>query len=199
MAQLAQLPLPPIFIAATIAALLGGCGARSPLRAEDDASSGPRDASSRPEDAAVDHTLPDASVPNTCDAVLDGGMDRTCDEATFGTCFRAVDGVPCCDRNVFCEGGVVQDIVICDDSCAQTCSRIGDPVDCVAFQCEWFVGGCGPGPEGSVEGPACVRPRGEACEEPSDCATGQQCVNFWVDPCAGSTCGACGAEAFFCQ
>lgn len=141
----------------------------------------------------------DAGPPaSSCDEYLMGRRSETCSVSDFGRCSHTIAGVPCCTRDVYCDDGVVVDETSCTDDCAQSCELVEDASDCEAFRCEWFVGGCGPAPEGFIGGPRCIRRRGSSCAEDSDCEAGQRCQDFWIDPCAGAACDACGGEARFC-
>jgi hypothetical protein len=145
----------------------------------------------------------DAGPPaDACERAAAGEPNVACDPATFETCAREVAGVPCCSISFECEAGrVVARDGFCTDDCAQGCPLVTDSFDCAVSGCEWFIGGCGPAPDGVVEGPRCIWPRGDACTSDADCdpSSGTTCVSFWVDPCAGSTCDACGGEARFCS
>ena len=169
-----------------------------------DAGSAPPDAGPTTSDAGTpEPPEPPPPVPtDPCERAAAGEPAVRCDPSTFEACTRPVAGVPCCSISFECEAGrVVPRGGFCTDDCAQGCPRITDSFDCEASGCEWFTGGCGPAPDGVVEGPRCVWPRGEACTSDADCdpSSGTSCVSFWIDPCAGSTCDACGGEARFCS
>ena len=108
----------------------------------------------------------------------------------------------CCTVHVTCEGtlerATLRREVSCNDSCAQGCDVL-DASGCnLDPTCEWLDdGACGPVPEGLVAGPACIDRRGAECEDDDDCDTGV-CNGYWVDPCAGEGCAACGAEEHRC-
>jgi hypothetical protein len=133
----------------------------------------------------------------TCAQAFDPS-NGSCDEKTFGTCSRPVAGIPCCTRHLSCDKGVIVDQISCNDSCAQGCSLVTNASDCVAYACTWFVGGCPPAPPGVIEGPACVGKIGSPCVTDDDCADDERCKEFWIDPCAGSNCDACGGTQRFC-
>lgn len=157
---------------------------------------------------------PDASTridagtpPTSCErwfAALGAGVapeDLPCDGRTFPRdCVAPVS--ECCEVWLTCEvaahdGGHVAPIVSCDDWCDQGCHVYAER-DCNLVGCEWFVGGCGPAPAGVVEGPACIPPRGAPCVDDGDCHDGMRCQRYWIDPCAGAGCDACGGEARHC-
>ncbi|MCB9604371.1 MAG: hypothetical protein H6720_28955 [Sandaracinus sp.] len=145
--------------------------------------------------------LPVDAGPDACTRALAGEAHVACDEATFEHCSRPVAGVPCCSTLFECEAGeVVARAGFCTDECANGCSMILDAVDCSASGCEWFVGGCGPAPVGFVDGPRCMQRRGDTCMTDADCdvSLGERCRSFWIDPCEGSSCAACGAEVRYC-
>ncbi|MBX3274656.1 MAG: hypothetical protein KF729_30600 [Sandaracinaceae bacterium] len=190
----------PTFGAALLLFTLG-CSANH-TRGDDDAGRPPASDAGR---ASVDAGRDPEPIPTPSDAcarAAAGEPDVACDPATFEPCHRPVAGVRCCSISFACRGGrVVGEAGFCTDDCAQGCPLITEAFDCAATGCEWFTGGCGPAPEGVIEGPRCLWPRGEACATDADCdpSAGTRCVAFWVDPCAGSTCDACGGEARFCS
>jgi hypothetical protein len=134
-----------------------------------------------------------------CNAYLDGHPFPTCDASDFGECTRAIEGVACCFRHVACQDGVVAESIFCDDVCDQSCRAVANAPDCVAFGCEWFQNdACGPAPPGVVEGPLCIPRRGIACTSDDECPLGQLCTPFYIDPCEGAMCDACGGIVGYC-
>lgn len=127
-----------------------------------------------------------------------------CDGRTFPReCVVPVGA--CCQLHVTCliaptDGGNLEASLACDDSCDQSCG--GQALDdCALFPyCERFdPGACGPAPPGVVEGPACITRRGAACTTDAECAAGARCAEYWVNPCAGLPCDACGGTERFCS
>lgn len=170
-------------------------------RDERDAST-PRADSGAADAGPLPDPLPEPIPVDACERAAAGELDVRCDATTFEVCARPVAGVPCCSISFECEDGrVVASGGFCTDDCAQGCPLITDTFDCEVSGCEWFVGGCGPAPDGVIDGPRCVWPRGASCSSDADCdpSSGTSCVSFWVDPCAGSPCAACGGEAGFCS
>lgn len=96
--------------------------------------------------------LPPAMTPTDwCARYLDeswaGDEPVGCDGRTFRECSRTIEGIPCCQRQAWCEveptdGGWVREAIVCDDSCAQLCDAITVFTDCLAFGCEWVGGAC---------------------------------------------------------
>ena len=127
-----------------------------------------------------------------------------CDGRTFPAECRAVVG-RCCTLYVSCEvaptdgGHLVADLA-CTDLCAQDCgSQLLE--DCALFPyCERFEpDACGPPPDGIIGGPACIAERSDPCEDDADCDAGLTCRSYWVHPCPGGRCAACGAEERRCS
>lgn len=145
----------------------------------------------------------------SCEDILAGAPGTACDPG-FGECMRPIDGVPCCHRVAFCSGGVIQQEVFCDDSCAQGCALIESEGDCAAYGCAWVpptdacVGEPSEWPEDWVVGPACIPSRGATCMSDDDCCgpdedcAPERCRGFPYDPCAGEPCDACFALERFC-
>jgi hypothetical protein len=80
-------------------------------------------------------------MPATCDDYFSGATDVA--RCTWDTpCLRRIDGVPCCTRVAWCEGGGVVEGIDCTDDCDQRCERIGVADDCEAFRCRWTDAGC---------------------------------------------------------
>lgn len=170
-------------------------------RDERDAST-PRTDSGAADAGPLPDPRPEPIPVDACERAAAGELDVRCDATTFEVCARRVAGVPCCSISFECEDGrVVARGGFCTDDCAQGCPLITDTFDCEVSGCEWFTGGCGPAPDGVVEGPRCSWPRGEPCTSDADCdpRSGTSCVSFWIDPCAEGTCAACGSEARFCS
>jgi hypothetical protein len=125
-----------------------------------------------------------------------------CDGRTFrDEC--ALEVSPCCTVHIYCaidpgDGGHLTAAVTCDDWCAQGCETYAQE-GCALPGCEWFApNACGPAPEGVIEGPRCIDPRGSSCSIDADCPAGERCLTYWIDPCAGSDCDACGGEELRC-
>lgn len=161
----------------------------------------PLDAGIAPADAGPDAMI-DRCAPLFA-AMREGRLEEIgCDGRTFrDECFVEVN--PCCQIWIYCateptDGGHLAAALSCDDSCAQHCetySRDG----CALAGCEWFdPGACGPAPEGVIEGPTCTAPRGEVCTTDGECPVGTVCRSYFVDPCAGSACDACGGTEQRC-
>lgn len=129
-----------------------------------------------------------------------------CDGRTFPRgCVTAVG--ECCQLFLDCaiepgDGGHVVANLSCDDSCEQGCAA-QTPDDCALFPyCEFFdPEACGPAPAGFIEGPLCVYRRAASCATDADCAVsaGEHCRRFWINPCAGMPCDACGGEERRCS
>lgn len=174
-----------------------------------DAAQTPRDAEP-PGDAAAppDAVPPDAARPADagvgpapdCRALL-GTAGEACDPESFPGCSLTF-GAGCCAHVIFCEDGRVREGEDCTDDCDQRCGVNPDPFECgLQRGCSWFEGGCDPPAEGFVAGPACIPTPGAVCAVGAfdpECPDGQQCLAYWVDPCAGADCDACGGEAHFC-
>lgn len=119
---------------------------------------------------------------------------RDCSEALGECCYLTLE---CAVEPA--DGGHVVASLSCWDSCDQRCGTFA-PEDCpLVPYCEWFdPGACGPAPLGAIEGPACVTRRGAACSRDAECADGERCQTFWINPCAGLSCEACGGEERRC-
>lgn len=111
----------------------------------------------------------------------------------------------CCVATIGCDiaptdGGHVTVQLSCDDSCDQGCAAQRRD-DCGLFPyCQWFdEGACGPGTPGAITGPVCAPRRRGPCDREGACEPGQTCRTYWVNPCAGMACDACGGEASFCS
>lgn len=126
-----------------------------------------------------------------------------CDGRTFEHgCVLPVGA--CCQLAPYCaidpgDGGTVQWSLDCDDDCDQSCGA--QTMDDCAFYpyCEPFdPGACGPAPEGVIEGPACITRRGSRCDSDADCADTGRCQSYWINPCLGLACDACGGEERRC-
>jgi hypothetical protein len=126
-----------------------------------------------------------------------------CDGRTFPReCLEPVS--PCCRLHLRCEvepgdGGHVVAGLDCEDWCAQGCATY-DAEDCALVPgCEWFApAACGPAPPGVIEGPACIDARGAVCASDAECPDGQRCRRYWINPCAGLPCDACGGDEGRC-
>jgi hypothetical protein len=151
-------------------------------------------------DAGAPVDAPPGPPWSDCDAYLaNHGHDGDRCQPGFVTCQRPF-GAGCCRRVLRCEDGVIVDRVDCDDDCDQACHANLSAGDC-ALQpgCEWFRStACGPAPPGSIAGPACIPQRGGPCDIATDCAAGQQCTSFWINPCEGLPCTACGGTERRC-
>src|SRR5690242_16771715 len=82
----------------------------------------------------------------------------------------------------------------------QCCDEAVAPDECLAShaQCRWLVPtGCGPAPDGVVTQPSCVGV--SSCHSDAECGFGRRCVQYWIDPCAGATCDACGGTEGHCE
>lgn len=129
-----------------------------------------------------------------------------CDGRTFPRgCVTPVG--ECCQLFLDCaiepgDGGHVVANLSCDDSCDQGCPA-QTLEDCALFPyCEHFdPGACGPASAGIIEGPACIYRRGAPCSSDADCAvtSGERCRTYWINPCAGLPCDACGGEERRCS
>lgn len=127
-----------------------------------------------------------------------------CDGRTFPReCVVPVGA--CCQLFVTCliaptDGGNLEASLTCDDSCDQSCGGQAWQ-DCALFPyCERFdPGACGPAPAGVIEGPACITRRGPPCVNDADCSVGARCAEYWVNPCAGLPCDACGGTERYCS
>ena len=124
-----------------------------------------------------------------------------CDGRTFPH-HCEIDVGECCWLSVSCaidpgDGGHLISSLGCYDVCDQSCGAQTQD-DCALFpNCEWFEPfACGPGPAGDIEGPACINQREGPCESDGDCAEGRRCQTYWINPCLGADCDACGATAF---
>lgn len=197
-----------------VAALVAGCydmhGRSSPLPGP-----GPDPEPPRPRDAGADvrdfrDVWPvDVAVVDRCTEVfarLRTGVPPEsigCDGRTFPRdCLEPVN--ECCQLALLCEidpgdGGHVSVVLTCDDSCAQGCGTY-DAEDCALVPgCEFFdPHACGPAP-GFIEGPACIDERGAPCSVDAECPDGQRCRGYWINPCAGAACDACGGEEWRCS
>jgi hypothetical protein len=128
-----------------------------------------------------------------------------CDVWTFPRdCTEPVN--PCCTLQLACVAdhpgarGHVATILACDGWCAQGCSTYDDEDCAIVPGCEWFApGACGPAPDGFVEGPACIDARGATCVSDAECPDRQRCRAYWINPCAGLPCDACGGEERRCS
>lgn len=126
-----------------------------------------------------------------------------CDGRTFPRdCVEVVS--PCCQAALVCnieptDGGTVGVVLDCDDSCDQSCGAYA-PEDCPLVPgCELFdPHACGPAP-GFIEGPACIYPRGAPCSADAECPDDQRCRGYWINPCLGAPCDACGGEEWRCS
>ena len=76
------------------------------------------------------------------------------------------------------------------------CMKVKLQVDCMQHGCSWMPGGCGPAPPGHITG-FCYAPPLKTCL-PGGCPKGSVCTNVWIDPCAGSSCTACGGQSSYC-
>ena len=132
-----------------------------------------------------------------CRALIDRAGEP-CEAESFPNC-TVPFGAGCCAHEVYCDAGLIADGIFCEDDCDQACHANPDAANC-ALQpgCTWFVGGCDPPPEGFVTGPACIGTPGAACGDAADCPLGTECLSYWIDPCAGADCDACGAETRQC-
>lgn len=125
-----------------------------------------------------------------------GGVGEPCEPGTFGVCSQA-EG-PCCQRGVACEGGFVEEFLVCDDEvCPEmlVCPdyRAPPPVDpacrldtdCVeGFTClaPPFDGSCGP----------CFSPE-TICVDDGDCSGSDRCQPSPPRPCS------CGDDTWECM
>lgn len=207
----------PVWHVAIALSLLSGCydmhGAARPGDVPRDASSPALDAMAPAPDASL--PIPDAG-PRTDDAgdrcasvlaALRAGVPAEsigCDGRTFPRDCAAEVGL-CCTVFLGCaidpgDGGHVTADLTCTDDCDQSCGA--QRLDDCAFYpwCERFdPGACGPAPDGIVEGPACIRRRGDPCSSDGDCSAGAECASYWINPCAGLPCAACGGEERRCS
>jgi hypothetical protein len=152
-----------------------------------------------PSDAAVPPGEPEVRVCEDALAAIASGLepsDVSCAFATSEPCSLAVS--ECCTATLACEAGRLRHYLSCDDSCDQRCSRY--PRDtCALASCEWLLGdACGEGPPGSIAGPGCIERRGAPCTRDAECMLGQHCASFWINPCRGLPCDACGGEERRC-
>jgi hypothetical protein len=151
---------------------------------------------------------PDAGVDYCAQAIaaIRGGADPEsigCDGRTFPRVCETEVG-ECCWLSLSCaiepgDGGHLESSLGCYDVCDQSCAaQTAD--DCALFPyCEWFEPfACGPGPAGTIEGPVCVNHREGPCETDGDCAEGRRCQTYWINPCLGASCDACGGEERRC-
>lgn len=126
-----------------------------------------------------------------------------CDGRTFPRDCALPVGA-CCFAELGCalepgDGGHVTVALSCVDSCDQSCAAQARE-DCAFFPyCEWFdESACG-GSEGDViAGPSCAPRRASPCPLEGPCPDGLTCRRYWVNPCLGRRCAACGAEASYC-
>lgn len=161
----------------------------------------PTDAS--PTDASPADALPaDAGPPLTaCEEAITwaraGGTEPQACTPLPDNCHAPVN--PCCDVFFHCEDGQILRQVTCDDSCAQGCSTYTQDDCALDPTCAWFdSGACGPGPEGTIEGPICApRPLGP-CGAGGTCPENERCLDFLINPCLGEECDACAAVVQVC-
>ncbi len=86
-----------------------------------------------------------------------------------------------------------------DGAAPADCWQLGDVRSCAWGRCTWFVGGCADETDPSfIYGPQCVPPLDTPCVSNADCTEHETCLGFWVDPCAGEDCDACGALERYC-
>jgi hypothetical protein len=168
----------------------------------------PRDAGADVRDFR-DVWLVDAAAIDRCAelfALLGSGVPPEsigCDGRTFPRdCVELVS--PCCQAALVCnveptDGGTVGVVLSCDDWCDQSCGAYA-PEHCAFIPgCEFFAPhACGPAP-GFIEGPACIYRRGGPCSTDADCSDGQRCHAYWINPCEGLPCAACGGEEHRCS
>ncbi len=171
-------------------------------------------------DAGASHVVPTvppradagagAVVAGRCaeliDAIRGGAAPGSigCDGRTFPRGCSVPVG-ECCTLGLSCaiepsDGGTVEWTLSCDDDCDQSCGA-HTLDDCLLVPgCERFTpDACGPAPAGMIEGPACITRRGAPCGSDADCADAGRCQSYWINPCAGMGCDACGGEARFCS
>lgn len=154
----------------------------------------------------------DAGAPVTDDACADaiarlraGEAPESirCDARTFPEGCQERVGA-CCTLFVGCapapgDGGHVVTELPCTDLCIHSCDAQSLD-DCALFSyCERFEpDACGPAPDGIIDGPACISRRENRCESDADCDEGRTCRSYWVHPCPGGRCAACGREERSC-
>lgn len=170
------------------------------------ADASPADASpadALPADASPGDARPaDAGPPLTaCEEAIawarSGGTEPQACTPLPNDCHAPVN--PCCDVYFHCEDGQILRQVTCDDSCVQGCSTYTQDDCALDPTCAWFdSGACGPGREGTIEGPICAPRILGDCGPNDTCPEGQTCARFLIDPCAGQECDACGGEASYC-
>lgn len=159
---------------------------------------------------------PDASPPMSCAEAVEhyrlGGVGPVGCEGWAEPCTATLD--TCCEVELTCADGLVERVVTCDLDRVEPADAPADPVPPVCTphcdqhdldtcaldpRCAPFVlAGCGPAPPQVYVGPVCAPRWGAACQSNDDCSEDEYCAAFWIDPCAGAECEACGAEARYC-
>jgi hypothetical protein len=110
----------------------------------------------------------------------------------------------CCWAEIACvapgsAAAYLERTIGCNDACPVTCGERELEHCLLDPSCEIFdPGACGPAPPGVVEGPACIGRHFGSCDGNAPCLPPRRCVPFWVNPCAGLPCLACGAVQHFC-
>ncbi len=135
----------------------------------------------------------------------DGGttVDGECFEFASCTCGDGRMGTTLCP-----EGPTGRTACECEDGVSDAGSDAMDLVDpscfendsmspCESAGCTWIAAGCDP-PSGVVRAGACVDEVAQTCTTDTDCGDGASCDLVWINPCAGSTCEACGGDAGYC-
>ena len=84
----------------------------------------------------------------------------------------------------------------CQPTRPEDCHKAAGPSGCFPPNCDWVTKGCGGGTGSALQLSACLP--STSCSSDIDCPTRHRCVKLWIDPCAGTSCQACGQPASKC-